>query len=101
LRKNQLSNPNLRGGESVEKANIGSFVVPRDERIENCSTRFLVEKKQNISMSFDPITMLCCSCKAKGAHSVEGGEGGGGAGKFLSCLTRISLLVFPARMETA
>jgi hypothetical protein len=78
LRKGMKTNPNLRGGTRVEKASVGSFANPGDDRINICHTRFIVEKKQNISLSFDPTSMICYSCHERGGHPVcieeEGGE---------------------------
>ena len=79
-RKKAKVNPCLRGGVGgvdTERADIGSFAVPGDARIEKCQTRFLFEKKQNISFSFDPVTMMCYGCGGRGAHPVTQ-EGGGG-----------------------
>jgi len=79
LRKGMKTNPNLRGGVRAEKSNLGNFANPGDDRINFCHIRSIVEKKQNISMSFDPATMMCYSCTEKGGHPVcldeEGGEG--------------------------
>ena len=66
LRKLEKTNPNCRGGTLAEKTELGSFANQGDERIKLCHTRFLVDKKQNISFSFDPETMMCFSCGGGG-----------------------------------
>ncbi len=38
-----------------------------------CHFMTLVEKKQNISFSFDPKTLICSSCSGRGGHPVGGG----------------------------
>jgi hypothetical protein len=62
----------------AEKSNLGSFANPGDDRINFCHIRSIVEKKKNISMSFDPATMMCYSCTEKGGHPVCLDEEGGG-----------------------
>ena len=101
-RKNSKTNPNLRGGVALEKSNIGSFSLPGDDKIERCHTRYLVEKNQNISMSFDPVTMSCYICKDRGEHSVGlGGDGGGGQNSVSCSPTKISPLASPVRAVSA
>jgi hypothetical protein len=80
LRKSSLTNPSIMQGGRVEReANqIGSFVVKGDGRAALCHFRSVIEKKQNISTSFNPKTLSCGSCPARGEHPV-GGEGGGKA----------------------
>ncbi len=69
IRQGLKVNPSLRGGIATEKANVGSFDIKGDDRINLCHTRFLVEKKQNITFSFDPLTLKCYNCK-NGGHDV-------------------------------
>ena len=78
LRKSSLTNPSIMQGGRVEReANqIGSFAVKGDGRAALCHFRSVIEKKQNISTSFNPKTLSCGSCPARGEHPV-GGEGGG------------------------
>jgi hypothetical protein len=66
LRKIEKTNPNCRGGYLTEKTELGSFANKGDERTKLCHTRFLVDKKQNISFSFDPESMKCFSCGGGG-----------------------------------
>jgi hypothetical protein len=77
--------PIVGGGYLNEKTELGSFANKGDERIKLCHTRFLVDKKQNISFSFDLESMKCFSCGG-GGHDVsqEGGGGGGGGSAFFS-----------------
>jgi hypothetical protein len=91
IRRGGKTNRSLRGGVRVEKTNIGTFANPDDDRINNCHTRFIVEKKQNISFSFDPATMMCYSCTARGGHAICGEEGGGARQCFI-----LSDQTFPA-----
>jgi hypothetical protein len=79
LRKIEKTNPNCRGGYLNEKTELGSFANKGDERIKLCHTRFLVDKKQNISFSFDPESMKCFSCGGVGMTSARKGAGGGKA----------------------
>ena len=87
------TNPNLRGGVRAEKSNLGNFANPGDDRINFCHIRSIVEKKQNISMSFDPATMMCYSCTEKGGHPVCLDEEGGGRQCFI-----LSDQTFPAAL---
>jgi hypothetical protein len=73
-------NPSLDGDGGLvhEKISVGSFANSNDNRPSLCHFRSLIERKQNISFSFDPLTMLCTSCPARGGHTVGGDEEGGG-----------------------
>ena len=64
------------GGLSPEKGDVGSFASADDNRSAFCHFRSVIERKVNMSFSFDPKTLLCGSCVGKGEHSVTGGEGG-------------------------
>jgi hypothetical protein len=77
LRKSCLTNPSImQGGRAERETNqIGSFTVKGDGRAALCHFRSVIEKKQNISTSFNPKTLSCGSCPARGEHPV-GGEGG-------------------------
>jgi hypothetical protein len=77
LRINLKGNMSLRGGGmEIEKVGLGSFSNKNDERVGKCHRRFLVDKKQNITFSFDPVSMTCYNCSG-GGHKVRN-EGGGG-----------------------
>ncbi len=66
----------MQGGRVEREANqIGSFAVKGDGRAALCHFRSVIEKKQNISTSFNPKTLSCGACPARGEHPV-GGEGG-------------------------
>jgi hypothetical protein len=93
LRKGMKTNPNLRRGVKVEKASVGSFANPGYDRINICHTRYIVEKKQNISLSFDPTSMICYSCVERGGHPVCIEEEGGGR----QCFT-LADQTFPAAL---
>jgi hypothetical protein len=91
LRKIEKTNPNCRGGFLTEKIELGSFANQGDERTKLCHTRFLVDKKHNISFSFDPESMMCFSCGGAGMLSARKGVGGGGGSASFSPI-RISRL---------
>jgi hypothetical protein len=57
-------NPSLdgEGGVVHEKISVGTFANSNDNRPILCHYRSLMDRKQNISLSFDPLTMLCNSC---------------------------------------
>jgi hypothetical protein len=79
-------NPSLdgEGGLVHEKISVGSFANSNDNRPSLCHFR----SQQNISLSFDPLTMLCNSCPARGGHTVGGElEGGGGGTRFTYVLS--------------
>jgi hypothetical protein len=67
-------NPSLdgEGGVVHEKISIGTFANSNDNRPVLCHYRSLMDRKQNISLSFDPLTMLCNSCPSRGGHPVGG-----------------------------
>jgi hypothetical protein len=90
LRKIEKTNPNCRGGFLTEKIDLGSFANQGDERIKLCHTRFLVDKKQNISFSFDPETMMCFSCGGVGMLSCSQEGGGGGEAVLLSLRSKLT-----------
>jgi hypothetical protein len=89
LRKIEKTNPNCRGGFLTEKTELGSFANQGDERMRLCHTRFLVDKKQNISFSFDPESMMCFSCGG-GGHAVSQEGDGGGEAVLLSLRSKLS-----------
>jgi hypothetical protein len=78
LRKSSLTNPSIMQGGRAERETglIGSFVARGDGRSSLCHFRSVIEKKQNISTSFNPKTLTCSSCPARGEHPVGGGGGG-------------------------
>jgi hypothetical protein len=81
-------NPSLdgEGGLVHEKISVGTFANCNDNRPSLCHYRSLTDRKQNISLSFDPLTMLCNSCPARGGHPVGGeveGVGGGALGTLI------------------
>jgi hypothetical protein len=79
LRKNLSGNMSLRGGGmETEKVGLGSLSNKKDERVGKCHKRFLIDKKQNITFSFDPVSMTCYNCTG-GGHKVCNEGGGGGA----------------------
>jgi len=83
------------GGMYQEKVSIGSFANKGDNRAGICHFRSLMDRKLNMSFSFDPHSMLCSNCPTRGGHPVGEG-GGGGLGKPSFCLTRIFPLLSPA-----
>jgi hypothetical protein len=82
-------NPSLdgEGGVVHEKISIGTFANSNDNRHSLCHYRSLMDRKQNISLSFDPLTMLCNSCPARGGALCWGGGCGGGGGIVPGTLT--------------
>ncbi len=58
-----------------------ALLTQGNDRINICHTRFIVEKKQNISLSFDPTSIICYSCVESGGHPVCIEEDGGGGGE--------------------
>jgi len=79
LKKSSLTNPSIMNGGRVERetGNIGSFVVAGDGRSGICHFRSIIEKKQNVSTSFDPKDLMCSACPGRAAHPVGGGAGSG------------------------
>jgi hypothetical protein len=75
LRKVERVNPSLSGGgrPKIETSQIGSFKTNGDGRLGVSHFLTIVEKKQNISFSFDPKTLICSSCSGRGGHPVGGG----------------------------
>jgi len=75
LRKVDRVNPSLSGvgRAKVESSQIGSFKTTGDGRLAVSHFMTIVEKKQNISFSFDPKTLICSSCSGRGGHPVGGG----------------------------
>jgi hypothetical protein len=65
------------GGVAQEKISVGTFANKGDNRSSLCHFRFLMDRKQNMSFSFDPQTLQCSNCPARGSHAVGGGVGGG------------------------
>jgi hypothetical protein len=60
----------------MEKVSISSFSIPGENRPSLCHFRSLMDRKQNLSFGFDPVTLTCSNCPARGAHGV-GVLGGG------------------------
>ncbi len=77
----------------TEKISLGSFGIENDSRVSKSHTRFLVDKKQNITLSFDPVSMICYNC-AGGGHRVCNEGGGGGWGRSSFFLTKTFLQLF-------
>jgi hypothetical protein len=102
LRKVDRTNPSLSEGgrQKPESSQIGSFKTKGDGRLAICHFMTLVEKKQNISFSFDPKTLICSSCSGRGGGT-QWGEGGWRLGKILSSRTRTSLPSCLAAWESA
>ncbi len=77
LKKSSLTNPNIMQGGRAERetCQIGSFDSRGDGRIALCHIRSVIEKKQNITTSFSPKTLMCSACPARGEHPAFG-EGG-------------------------
>ena len=72
-------NPKV-GSAEMDSLGTGSFLTGEDGRFMASARRHLVEGR-NISMSFDPMTMLCAWCIRDEPHPVlerEGSERGGG-----------------------
>jgi hypothetical protein len=82
LRKVDRVNPSLSGGgrPKVESSQIGSFKTIGDGRLAVSHFMTIVEKKQNISFSFDPKTLICSSCSGRGGAPCGGRGGGSKAG---------------------
>jgi hypothetical protein len=78
LGKVDRSNPSLSGGgkPKTETSQIGSFKTRGDGRLAVSHFMTLVEKKQNISFSFDPKTLICSSCSGRGGAPCWGRGGG-------------------------
>ena len=92
LRKVERVNPSLSGGgrPKIETSQIGSFKTNGDGRLGVSHFLTIVEKKQNISFSFDPKTLICSSCSGRGG-SPGGGRGGGDKASFCSLRSKLSL----------
>jgi hypothetical protein len=72
-----MTNPSIMSGGRVERKNgqLGSFSIIGDRRPAICHFWSIIEKKQNVSTSFDPKSLSCNSCPGRGPHPVVGGEG--------------------------
>ena len=83
FRKSSRSNLSLNegGGKTIEQKTVGSFDVKDDHRSAIAHYRCMVDRKLNLSFSFDPKTLICSNCPARAGHSVLGGGGGGGGAK--------------------
>jgi hypothetical protein len=81
------------GGVAREKISMGTFANKGDNRSSICHFRSLMDRKQNMCFSFDPLTLLCSNCPARGSHTVGGG---GGSDTHKGCLTKTFPLHFPA-----
>jgi len=99
-RKNARISPNLRGGFDTDKSDIGSFSIPGDKRVDNCQTRFLIDKGQNMSFSFDPDSMLCFTCSGRGSHPVTR-DGLSGGGRWLGSVSFCLTTTFPQSCPAA
>jgi hypothetical protein len=51
------------------------FDVAGDKRLKQATMRHRLDVNQNMTASFNPANMVCYGCKARGPHSVIGGEG--------------------------
>ncbi len=73
------------GGPQNVSSFVGSFSEgKKTEQIGLCHLRSVLGKKQNVSFSFDPVSMKCTACPGRGEHSIVGGGGGsGGKADFL------------------
>jgi hypothetical protein len=76
------------GGGPQNVSNFaGSFSEGNNtEQIGHCHLRSVLGKKQNVSFSFDPVSMKCTACPGRGEHSIEGG-GGGAVERQIFCLS--------------
>jgi hypothetical protein len=77
VRNNKTLNKG-RVGSIISEKPIGSFADSGDDRASLCHFRSLVDRKQNISFSFNPKTLKCEHCEE--SHVVCDGEGGGKTG---------------------
>jgi hypothetical protein len=79
LRQSIRTNPSLdeQGGVKQETVSVGSFANGGDNRSSLCHFRSRVDRKQNLSFSFDPCSLLCSNCPSRGGHAVCGDGGGG------------------------
>jgi hypothetical protein len=70
-RQSLRTNPvmNEAGGVAQEKISVGTFANRGDNRSSICHFRSLMDRKQNMSFSFDPQTLLCSNCPARGSLS--------------------------------
>jgi hypothetical protein len=59
----------------VEERKEGSFCMEGDSRIRNCYLRHRLDFMYNMSISFDPATMMCFGYKERGPHCKLGGLG--------------------------
>ncbi len=50
------------------------FDVAGDKRLKQALMRHRLDVNQNMTASFNPANMVCYGCKARGPHSVIGGE---------------------------
>jgi hypothetical protein len=52
----------------------GSFCIEGDWRVRQAYLRHRMEVPCNMSLSFNPATMMCMGCSKRGPHCVMGGE---------------------------
>jgi len=62
--------------EQVKRKEAG-FDVVGDDRVKRAVMRHRMDINLNMSLSFDPATMLCKGCKERGPHRVDVGIDGG------------------------
>jgi hypothetical protein len=106
LRRSTMVKPvfGVGGGGPQNVSNFaGSFSEGNNtEQIGHCHLRSVLGKKQNVSFSFDPVSMKCTACPGRGEHSIEGGGVGvRWKGRSSAFLTKTSLQAFPAPMGNA
>ena len=85
LRQSIRTNPSLdqQGGVKQETVSVGSFANGGDNRSTLCHFCSRVDRKQNLSFSFDPRSLMCSNCPSRGGHGVLwGGRGGGSKADF-------------------
>ncbi len=67
----------LMGNVARIKVDEVGFCNPNDNRIQKAVLRYRMDELMIVSCSFDPATMICHNCPARGKHSVlTGGDGG-------------------------
>jgi hypothetical protein len=78
---------------------LGSFGIEKDNRVSKNHTRFLVDKKQNITFSFNPVSMTCYNC-AGGGDTGFAMKGRVGAVRSSFFLIKTFLQLFLAPLES-
>jgi hypothetical protein len=64
------------GGEGRGEKREGTFCLEGDERVRCTVKRYREGVLSNMTLSFDPSTMMCTGCTNRGPHSVIGAEDG-------------------------